>query len=61
MTMRIAKSSLILAYTGLRINEFLDLEKEKNIDLVNGLIIGGGKTEKGTDRMISIHSKYCRI
>lgn len=54
---RIAKSSLILAYTGLRIGEFLELEKEKNIDLENGLIIGGGKTEKGTDRIIAIHSK----
>jgi integrase len=54
---RIAKSSLILAYTGLRINEFLDLKKDKNIDLENGLIIGGGKTEKGTDRLIAIHSK----
>lgn len=54
---RIAKSSLILVYTGLRISEFLELEKEKNIDLENKLIIGGSKTEKGKDRIIAIHSK----
>lgn len=54
---RIVKSSLVLAYTGLRISEFLNLEKEKNIDLEKGLIIGGSKTEKGKDRIIIIHSK----
>lgn len=52
---RIAKSSLILAYTGLRIGEFLNLEKKKNIDLERMLIIGGSKTEAGKDRIIAIH------
>lgn len=53
---RIAKSSLILAYTGFRISEFLNLEK-KYIDLDRGIIIGGSKTEAGKDRIVIIHSK----
>jgi len=53
---RIAKSSLILAYTGLRISEFLDLKKSVNVDLKKMLIIGGSKTEAGKDRTIPIHS-----
>lgn len=51
---RIAKSSLILAYTGLRINEFLNLNKF-DIDLKQMLIVGGSKTEAGKDRTIAIH------
>lgn len=54
---RIAKSSLILAYTGLRIGEFLGLKKKQNIDLERMLIIGGSKTEAGKDRVIAIHEK----
>lgn len=53
---RIAKSSLILAYTGFRIGEFLDLKKE-NIDMERWLIIGGSKTEAGKDRVVVVHSK----
>lgn len=53
---RIAKSSLILAYTGFRISEFLNLEK-KYVDLDRGIIIGGSKTEAGKDRIVIIHSK----
>jgi len=54
---RIAKSSLILAYTGLRIGEFLSLKKKENIDLERMLIIGGSKTEAGKNRVIAIHEK----
>lgn len=54
---RIAKSSLILAYTGLRIGEFLELRKFLNVDMKRWLIVGGGKTEAGTDRAIPIHPK----
>ncbi|TAH62237.1 MAG: site-specific integrase [Gottschalkiaceae bacterium] len=52
---RIAKSSLILAYTGLRISEFLELRKFLNVDLKRWLIVGGNKTEAGKDRAIAIH------
>ena len=52
---RIAKSSLILAYTGLRISEFLELRKFLNVDLKRMLIVGGNKTEAGKDRAIAIH------
>ncbi len=54
---RIAKSSLILAYTGLRIGEFLGLKKKENIDLERMLIVGGSKTEAGKNRVIAIHEK----
>ena len=52
---RIAKSSLILAYTGFRISEFLDLKKE-NIDLEKWSIVGGSKTDAGKDRVVVVHS-----
>jgi len=54
---RIAKSSLILAYTGLRIGEFLELRKFLNVDLKRKLIVGGNKTDAGKDRAIPMHSK----
>lgn len=51
---RIAKSSLILAYTGFRINEFLSLKKE-NVHLEEGYLVGGSKTEAGKNRIVPIH------
>lgn len=45
---------IILLYTGLRINELLNLKKE-NIDFENGTITGGLKTEAGRERIIPIH------
>lgn len=54
---RIAKASLILAYTGFRIGEFLSLDKFKNIDLKKCCIIGGSKTDAGKDRIVPIHNK----
>ena len=51
-----AKQVLILLYTGTRINEFLEL-KTANVNLEEGYVIGGFKTEAGTDRPIIIHDK----
>jgi integrase len=47
---------LMLIFTGMRISEFLNLTKF-NVDLKNGIIIGGMKTDAGTDRLIPIHEK----
>ncbi len=52
---RIAKSSLILIYTGLRISAFLELKKADNVKLEKNIIIGGSKTEAGKNRIIPIH------
>lgn len=45
---------LILAYTGLRIGELLDLQEE-DIHYDEHYMIGGKKTEAGTGRTIPIH------
>lgn len=45
---------LILIYTGLRIGELLDLEKEK-VFIEERYIIAGSKTEAGKDRLIPLH------
>ncbi len=47
---------LILIYTGMRISEFLGLTKF-NVDLTQGIITGGVKTEAGRNRIIPIHEK----
>lgn len=47
---------LIMLYTGFRISEFVSLLKD-HVYLDKRLIIGGGKTEAGTDRIVPIHSK----
>lgn len=47
---------LILIYTGLRINELLNLTKE-SINFENNTITGGLKTDAGRNRVIPIHSK----
>ena len=52
---RIAKSSLILAYTGFRINEFLSLKKKENVHLEEGYFTGGSKTDAGKNRIVPIH------
>ena len=46
---------LIMIYTGMRIGEAVNLKKE-NVDLINGIIFGGNKTEKGKHRHL-----YTRI
>lgn len=51
---------LILLYTGMRISELLELETA-NIDLNKRIMIGGLKTEAGTNRSIPIHKKIAPI
>lgn len=50
---------LILIYTGMRISEMLSLTKF-NVDMENGIITGGIKTEAGKNRVIPIHPKIMR-
>ena len=45
---------LIMIYTGLRVGELLDI-KIKNVHLDERYMIGGFKTEAGTDRIIPIN------
>lgn len=47
---------LLLIYTGFRSQEFSDLLLE-NIDLKEGIIIGGSKTKAGKNRRVPIHTK----
>lgn len=47
---------LMLIYTGMRINEMLNLKKT-DVDLVNCTLTGGSKTDAGKNRVIPIHSK----
>ena len=47
---------LILIYTGMRINELLNLTKF-NIDMTANTITGGLKTDAGRDRIIPINNK----
>lgn len=51
-----ARVVLILIYTGLRINEFLNLKTE-NIHLDERYAIGGSKTKAGKDRIIVVADK----
>lgn len=45
---------LMMIYTGMRASEFISIEK-KNVNLKERFLIGGMKTEAGTDRTIPIH------
>lgn len=47
---------LILIYTGMRVGEMLLINRD-SIHLEEGYMIGGFKTEAGTDRIIPIHDK----
>ena len=51
-----AKMVLIGIYSGWRPQE-LAILKRSNIDLANGTMIGGIKTDAGTDRVVPIHPK----
>ncbi len=50
------KLILILIYTGLRIGELLSIKKE-DVFLADGYMLGGSKTEAGTNRVIPLSSK----
>lgn len=49
-----AEVVMIYIYTGLRLNELLELPKE-NVNLEGRMMIGGKKTAAGKDRKIPIH------
>lgn len=51
---------LILAYTGMRIGELLDL-REENIHLEDHYMVAGSKTKAGTGRTIPIHPVVAEI
>lgn len=49
-------TTLILLYTGMRINELLEIKRE-NVHLDEGYMIGGKKTSAGKNRIIPIHNE----
>jgi integrase len=51
-----AQTVLILIYTGFRVSEMLSLTRF-NVDLENGVLIGGMKTEAGRNRAVPIHPR----
>jgi integrase len=51
-----AQTVLILIYTGFRVSEMLALTRF-NVDLENGVLIGGMKTEAGRNRAVPIHPR----
>ncbi|WP_064590469.1 tyrosine-type recombinase/integrase [Streptobacillus moniliformis] len=51
---------LILIYTGFRIGELIDI-KCGDVNLEQGYIIGGKKTEAGTNRLVPINSKIKKL
>lgn len=53
-------SILILIYTGFRIGELLALTRF-HVDLEHQLIVGGGKTQAGKERIVPIHSKIAPL
>ena len=54
------KYILIMIYTGMRIEETVELKKE-NVDLQEEFIHGGNKTRKGKNRSIPIHKDIVEI
>lgn len=53
---REVKALLVMIYTGFRPTEFMQLKNE-NIHLDDRYIIGGTKTEAGTNRIVPIHEQ----
>ncbi|MDF2842513.1 MAG: integrase family protein [Herbinix sp.] len=47
---------LMMIYTGFRASEFIKLENA-NVDIVNKYVIGGIKTDAGTNRMVALNEK----
>ncbi len=52
----ILKIIAILCYTGFRLEELLTVARD-NVHIEDGYIVGGLKTEAGTDRIVPIHAK----
>lgn len=48
---------LIMIYTGLRIQELLDLHCDYSVDLNKKVLVGGSKTEAGKERVVPIHNR----
>lgn len=51
---------IMMIYTGFRIGELIDI-KCKDVNLEQGYIIGGKKTEAGTNRLVPINSKIKKL
>ena len=51
-----AKAIMIMIYTGFRISELCDQSKFR-VDLKEMVMVGGGKTDAGRDRVMPIHPK----
>lgn len=57
---RIAKTVILLIYTGMRVSELLDMKKS-SVDLEQKIMVGGNKTEAGRNRIIPISDKILPI
>lgn len=55
-----AKILYTLIYTGFRVNELINMKKDK-VDLVNRTLTGGSKTVAGQDRVVPIHPKIYEL
>lgn len=53
---QISRIILTLIYSGFRINELFGIEL-KNVNLTEGYMVGGEKTEAGRNRVVPIHHK----
>lgn len=51
---------LILIFTGFRVNELLNMQRE-NVDLENRCLKGGSKTKAGKNRVVPIHPKIFEL
>lgn len=56
----VAKIMLLQIYTGTRINELLEIEKE-NVHLEDQYCVGGKKTDNGKNRIIPLHDRIVPI
>ena len=56
----VAKTVLVLIYTGMRVNELLSIKKE-NVNLAEQYMVGGFKTPAGEDRTVPIADKILPI
>lgn len=52
---------LAMCYTGFRVSEFLELTRESYHNNGIPVLVGGSKTDAGTDRIVPIHPKIKQI